>query len=171
MAATRPPTFRRPPVRGLTRLFLLAPRYVYWGPIAELLRWRCVLKLTTIGRRTGQPRTTCVSFMPYDGRYVIFSGWGVTSQWYRNLLAHPEVQVQVGRRRFRAEARPVMEPTRRRELMLRMQEQSRRCGPPRFIRPLLRLTRAFDYDAEIRMAVEHAEELPVVELWPRDSAA
>jgi hypothetical protein len=54
--------------------------------------------------------------------------------------------------------------------MLHMRDRSCRCGPPRFIRPLLALTRVFDYDAEIAKAVEHARELPVIEFTPRGEA-
>lgn len=164
-------TYRRERPPRLMRLFLRLPRYLYTGPIAEIFAWRSILKLTTIGRKSGQPRTTCVSFLPLnqDGEthYVIFSGWGVSSDWYRNLRANPNVSVQVGRKRFAATAEPVQNPARRRELMLKMREHSNVAGPPKLMRPLLRLTRTFDYDNEIRMAVEHAEELPVIELSPR----
>lgn len=166
--ATSEPTFVRQRPGLLLRLGFKVPRYLYRGPLAELLRTRCVLLLTTTGRKSGLPRTTGVSFMPMDDHYVVFSGFGVRSNWYRNLRANPEVIVQVGRRRWRATAQPVLDPARRRDLMLRMQQRSRNCGPPTFIRPLLRLSRTFDYDAEIRMAVEHANELPVIEIVPHD---
>ena len=165
MAGTTP-TFRRQRAGLALRLGFKAPVLLYHGPLAELLRSRCVMLLTTTGRKSGLPRTNGVSFMPLDDRYVIFSGWGTTSNWYRNLRANPEVVAQVGRRRVRATARLVEDPERRLELMLRMRDRSANCGPPQFIRPLLALTRAFDYDAEIAMAVEHARELPVVELIP-----
>gem|GEM_PF-462343 len=163
---THEPTFSRKPPTGVLRFFLkLLPR-LYRGPLAELFRWRCVMLLTTTGRKSGLPRTGGVSFMPLGDRYVIFSGWGVRSNWYQNLRANPEVIIQVGRRRMRATARLVEDPERRRDLMLMMQQRSAHCGPPRFMRPLLRLTRTFDYDAEIRMAVEQAGNLPVIELFP-----
>lgn len=162
----REPTFRREPASGFLRFFLKLPPLLYRGPLAELFRWRCVMLLTTTGRKSGLPRTGGVSFMPLGDRYVIFSGWGVRSNWYQNIRANPEVIIQVGRRRMRATAKPVMDPERRRDLMLMMQQRSAHCGPPRFIRPLLRLTRAFDYDAEIRMAVEQAGSIPVIELHP-----
>jgi hypothetical protein len=60
----------------------------------------------------------------------------------------------------------VLDPDRREELMQRMQVCSKNCGPPQYIRPLMRLTKTFDYENEIRMAVEHARELPVVEFVP-----
>lgn len=163
-------TFRRERPSKVMTLFLRLPRYLYKGPIADLLAWRSVLKLTTTGRKSGQPRSTCVSFLPLiengEKHYIIFSGWGVTSNWYRNLRANPEVTIQIGRQRIDAAAEPVQSPARRRELMQKMQRQSNFAGPPKFLRPLLRLTGMFDYDNEIRMAVEHAEELPIIDLVP-----
>lgn len=170
MAASEPTLVRERP-NPLLRVLFKLPVPLYRGPIAELLKARCVLRLTTIGRRSGQPRTVCVSFMPLDGRYVVFSGFGIHSHWYQNLRANPEVTIQVGRQRLRATAHVVEDPGRRRELMERMRARSRGCGPPTWIRPLLRLTRIFDYDAEIRLATERAEELPVVELVPHDPAS
>ena len=164
------PTFRRKRAGTVLRLGFKAPVLLYRGPVAELLRSRCVMLLTTVGRKSGLPRTNGVSFMPLDGHYVIFAGWGLSSNWYRNLRANPDVMVQVGRRRIRATARLVEDPDRREELMLQMRERSKRCGPPQFIRPLLALTGAFDYNREIAMAVEHARELPVVEIIPNGSA-
>jgi deazaflavin-dependent oxidoreductase (nitroreductase family) len=164
--ASSQPTFTRRRANPVLRTLLKAPALLYRGLIADLLRSRCVMLLTTRGRRTGLPRTTAVSFMPVDGHYVAFSGWGVGSNWYRNVLAHPEVWITVGRRRLRAVARPVEDPRRRRELMLRMQARSSGCGPPRAIRPLLKLTGVFDYDGEINMAVAAGDTLPVVEITP-----
>jgi deazaflavin-dependent oxidoreductase (nitroreductase family) len=145
---------------------LKAPIYLYYGPIADLLRSRCVMLLTTLGRRSGRPRTGGVSFMPLDDHYIVFSGWGVTSNWYRNIQANPEVRIKVGRRQMRATARVVEDPERRRQLMLNMQARSSGCGPPRPLRPLLKLTGVFDYQGEIDMAVTAGGALPVVEIVP-----
>jgi deazaflavin-dependent oxidoreductase (nitroreductase family) len=122
--------------------------------------------LTTQGRRSGRPRTGAVSFMPLGDHLVVFSGWGVGSNWYRNIRANPEVTVTVGRRRKRATARLVEDPERRRELMRQMQARSAGCGPPQPMRPLLKLTHIFDYQAEIDMAVAAGVTLPVVEIFP-----
>lgn len=164
--ASSQPTFTRRRANPVLRALLKAPVLLYRGPIADVLRSRCVMLLTTRGRRSGLPRTTAVSFMPVDGHYVAFSGWGVGSNWYRNVLAHPEVWITVGRRRTRAVARLVEDPQRRRELMLRMQARSSGCGPPRPIRPLLKLSGVFDYDGEIKMAIAAGETLPVIEIFP-----
>jgi len=122
--------------------------------------------LTTQGRRTGRWRTTPVSFMPVGDHFVIFSGWGASSAWYHNLRANSRVHLKVGRRATWATAQLVEDPGRRKELMLLMAQRSGGCGPPRPIRPLLKLTHAFDYDGEIAMAIAAGGDLPVIELFP-----
>jgi deazaflavin-dependent oxidoreductase (nitroreductase family) len=160
------PTFTRARAPLLQRLLLRVPPLVYYGPVAELLRQRCVLKLTTIGRKSGRARTVCVSFMPHGAGFIAFSGWGISSSWYQNVLANPEVEIQVGPRRTRATAKLIAEPEQRRQLMLQMQQQSRRCGPPKPTRGILKALRLFDYEGEIRMAVAQGGDLPVVEITP-----
>jgi deazaflavin-dependent oxidoreductase (nitroreductase family) len=164
--ASSEPAFTRRRANPLLHTFLKVPVWIYHGPIAELLRWRCVMLLETRGRRSGLPRTTAVSFMPVDDHYVVFSGWGTGSNWYRNVRAYSEVWITVGRERTRATARLVEDPERRRQLMLRMQTRSSRCGPPRPVRSMLKLTRIFDYEGEIRMGVRAGSALPVVEITP-----
>src|SRR5436853_5778207 len=102
--ASSEPTFTRRRANPVLRTLLKIPVLLYRGPIADLLRSRCVMLLTTKGRRSGRPRTGPVSFMPVDDHFVVFSGWGVTSNWYQNLRANPEVTITVGRRRMRAVA-------------------------------------------------------------------
>jgi deazaflavin-dependent oxidoreductase (nitroreductase family) len=164
------PTFDRGRPPAWRKLFFKGPIWLYHGPLANLMRSRCVMLLTTTGRSSGLPRTTGISFMPLDGRIVIFSGWGVRSDWYRNLRKHPEVTVQMGARKLRATAVPVTDPARRRELMRRHQARSGRCGPPEPMRTLLRVTGLFDYDADLQLAVEQGDALPVVELIPHSTA-
>jgi len=163
--------FRRTKPGWLLRTVFKLPTLLYHGPAAAFLSSRCVMMLTTTGRKSGLPRTNGVSFMRLDGHYISFSGWGVSSNWYRNVVANPEVTLQVGRKRIRATANPVLDPDRRQDLMQRMQVCSKDCGPPQYIRPLMRLTKTFDYENEIRMAVEHARELPVVEFVPHGDVA
>lgn len=68
------------------------------------------LVLTTVGRRTGVHRRTGL-FFGYDGdRLVLVASGSVPGraelpQWYRNLLATAEAEVQVRADRFRVRAR------------------------------------------------------------------
>jgi deazaflavin-dependent oxidoreductase (nitroreductase family) len=66
-----------------------------------------MLLLTTTGARSGQPRTTPMMYMTDGDRLVVYaSNIGAKSHpaWYRNLVAHPEVRVEVGADRFDAVA-------------------------------------------------------------------
>ncbi len=66
------------------------------------------LLLTTIGRRSGEPRTTPLIYAQDGDRYIVVASRGGAPehpQWYRNLLAQPRVQVQVRTDRFYAQAR------------------------------------------------------------------
>ena len=55
--------------------------------------------LTTTGAKTGTKRTTPLAYLPDGDRIVIFAskaGAPTNPAWYHNLLAHPEVTVEVG---------------------------------------------------------------------------
>lgn len=72
-----------------------------WNGVPTLL-------LTTTGNRSGQPYTTPLIYGEDNGRYIVVASRGGAPehpQWYRNLVAQPEVGVQVRADRFRARAR------------------------------------------------------------------
>lgn len=59
-----------------------------------------VLLLTTRGRRSGEARTTPLTYFEDDGSIVLVASNGGHPRhpnWYRNLAVHPEVQVTRGR--------------------------------------------------------------------------
>jgi deazaflavin-dependent oxidoreductase (nitroreductase family) len=67
-----------------------------------------VLILTTTGRRSGQARSTALIYGRHgDDFLVVASKGGAPSHpaWYENLVADPEVTVQVKGDRFAARAR------------------------------------------------------------------
>jgi deazaflavin-dependent oxidoreductase (nitroreductase family) len=68
------------------------------GEIDGMHRER-ILLLTTTGRRTGWPRTTPMMFHRDGDRVLIIAsnvGAPRHPDWYLNLVAHPEVTVEVG---------------------------------------------------------------------------
>jgi deazaflavin-dependent oxidoreductase (nitroreductase family) len=76
----------------------------------RFLRGAPVLLLTTTGARTGQPRTAPLLYLRDGERLVVVASKGGMSQhplWYRNLLAHPDVEVEVGGTRLAMTARVV----------------------------------------------------------------
>lgn len=59
-----------------------------------------VLLLTTIGRKSGQPRTQPLLYTQADDGYAVIASKGGAAQhplWYSNLQANPHVEVTVGR--------------------------------------------------------------------------
>jgi deazaflavin-dependent oxidoreductase (nitroreductase family) len=79
-----------------------------------------VLLLTTTGARSRKQRTSPMMYLadPDDPRlvYVFASKAGADDNpaWFHNLVAHPEVTVEIGRETRTAVARPVPEPERSR---------------------------------------------------------
>lgn len=73
------------------------------GPFAG----RPLLLLTTIGAKSGQRRTTPIMYVPDGERLLVIAsnaGAPAHPDWYRNLLAHPQVTVEVGTDTFDASA-------------------------------------------------------------------
>jgi len=58
-----------------------------------------ILLLTTTGRRTGQPRTWPLTYLPEGERLIVVASNGGQPNhpaWYLNLRANPQVSVQLG---------------------------------------------------------------------------
>lgn len=65
------------------------------------------LYLTTIGRRSGQPREIEIWFTHDHGRYYLIAEHRWETHWVQNLLAEPRVRVRLGGEEFPARARLV----------------------------------------------------------------
>lgn len=62
--------------------------------------WRgtTVLLLTTVGRKSGERRTTPLIHITDGGRWVVIASKGGTPDdpaWFKNLSANPEIEIQV----------------------------------------------------------------------------
>ena len=69
-----------------------------------------LLLLTTRGLRTGQPRTTPMMFHRDGDRVFVIASANAAPkdpQWYRNLIADPQVQVEVADEAYPALAAPL----------------------------------------------------------------
>src|SRR4029453_2102507 len=87
--------------------------------IKQALERDRTLKITTRGRKTGQPRRTEIWFHNVEGRLYI-TGTPGRRDWYANLLAHPEFTFhlkQSVRADLPARATAVLEKAQRREIM------------------------------------------------------
>ena len=73
------------------------------GPFAG----REMIILHTRGARSGQPRVTPLVYLPQGDRYLIVASMGgapTNPAWYHNLVANPDVTVEVGTEKFDARA-------------------------------------------------------------------
>lgn len=63
---------------------------------SEIMGWN-IIQLTTIGAKSGQPRTRSLAAM-FDGEKIVLIassfGWKHNPAWYYNLKAHPECKVE-----------------------------------------------------------------------------
>ena len=74
----------------------------------RFLRGAPVFLLTTIGRKTGEPRTAPLLYLRDEDRFVVVASKGGMSRhpvWYLNLEANPDVEVELGRERMKMSAR------------------------------------------------------------------
>jgi deazaflavin-dependent oxidoreductase (nitroreductase family) len=77
------------------------------GKVGGLFADTPLLLLTTIGAKSGQPRTTPLAYTTDGNRFIVIAskaGAPTNPDWYHNLLANPIVTVEVGTERFQARA-------------------------------------------------------------------
>ncbi|MCP4418498.1 MAG: nitroreductase family deazaflavin-dependent oxidoreductase [Chloroflexi bacterium] len=100
---------QRKRVTGIGRFFFRAPIFFYRIGLGGLLGKRFLL-LNHNGRKSGLPRQAVLEVVNYDRAkdiYFIAAGFGKKSHWYLNILAQPEVNIQVGWRKMAVTAVPL----------------------------------------------------------------
>ena len=77
------------------------------GRLTGQMEGRTVLILTTIGARTGKPRSVVLGYGRRGDQLVAIAsnnGAPLAPAWYHNLLAHPTATVELGPDRFEVRA-------------------------------------------------------------------
>src|ERR1700730_4310612 len=77
------------------------------GKVGGMWEGRPLLLLTTAGAKSGQRRTNPVMYLRHGDRLIALASKGApptTPDWYHNLLAHPQVTVEVGSEVYEATA-------------------------------------------------------------------
>jgi deazaflavin-dependent oxidoreductase (nitroreductase family) len=77
------------------------------GKVGGFWEGKPLLLLTTTGAKSGQLRTTPTMYLRDGDRLLIFATKGgapTNPAWYHNLLAHPQVTVEVGTETYEATA-------------------------------------------------------------------
>jgi deazaflavin-dependent oxidoreductase (nitroreductase family) len=120
------------------------------GKVGGMFEKMSLVLLNTVGAKSGEPRVSPVAYADLDGhRYVFASKGGADTNpdWYHNLIAHPDVTVEVGGEKYEATAKPLSGAERDRVYS----EQASRL--PQF--------------AEYEEKVKGKRTIPVVELVPK----
>lgn len=71
-----------------------------------------MLTLTTVGRRSGAPRSVQLAYIEKAGDFLVVAsamGQAKHPAWRHNLEANPEVEIQIRGERFEARARVISE--------------------------------------------------------------
>ena len=93
-----------------------------------------ILLLTTTGRVTGRKHVTPLQYEQLDGLFYVASARGSKADWYCNILANPEVTVEIAGKVFSAHAQTITDPVEIADFIeLRLRSR------PRMIKILLRL--------------------------------
>jgi len=74
-----------------------------------------LLLLHHIGARTGKPRINPVMYLKDGDRYIIFASKGganTNPDYYYNLKAHPDIEIEVGDERIEVRAKEITGPER-----------------------------------------------------------
>jgi deazaflavin-dependent oxidoreductase (nitroreductase family) len=78
--------------------------------LPKSMRPKGMIILHHTGRRSGQPRTAGLQQIYQDtdsGQYFVAAAYGPTSDWWPNIVANPQVTIEVGGRLIEAVAAPV----------------------------------------------------------------
>jgi deazaflavin-dependent oxidoreductase (nitroreductase family) len=87
------------------------------GKVGGMFAGRTLLLLHTIGAKTGQERINPVAYFKDGDRLVIIASKGgapTHPDWYHNIVAHPNVTVEVGTELHHGVATVTTEPERTR---------------------------------------------------------
>lgn len=154
------------PTSLVLRRLVRAPVALYRWDLGWLLGYRFIL-LVHIGRRSGLERRTVLEVVHYDPKtseVVVMSGLGRTSDWYRNIQAHPAKEVVIGRRSFAPTHRDLTEDEA--VAAVAAYERRNRIATP-IIRSVLSKLLGWRYDGTDEARRRLVDERPLVMFMPR----
>lgn len=148
------------------KLIFRAPVALYSARGGWLLGHRFLL-LRHRGRRSGRLYRTVLEVVAWraDAREaIVMSGFGVSSQWYKNALAGGATEVQVARLRFIPQVRPLDQEEA--AAVLADYERRNRIAAP-VVRAVLGRLVGFRYDGSDAARLRAVQALPLIAFRPR----
>ncbi len=86
-----------------------------FGPLLGTPATGQMLLLRTVGHKSGQRRQAPVGYALVEGRVVVMAGYGRGTHWFRNAMAHPDVEIALPGAVLAGRAAEITDPARRRE--------------------------------------------------------
>ena len=159
-----PPTLSfLPHPHGLARIGFRLPILLYRVGLGWILGHRFLL-LTHRGRKSGRLRQTVLEVVRYDAahrEYTVVAGFGSNTDWYRNLLAHPAIEIRCAGQRFHPEQR-FLSPSEGADMLAWYEPRH-----PRAMRILVTLLR-YPYDGTPESRLALAKALPMISFRRQD---
>lgn len=149
----------------LLRRLLRLPARLYDRHAGWLLGHR-FLRLTHTGRRSGRRFHTVLEVVgidPTTGEIVVLAGFGTATDWYRNVRARPDVEIEIGRFRFRAVGR-VLDPDEAVAALADYERRNRLVAP--VVRRVLSGLVHWTYDGSAAARQRLVRQLPLVAFRP-----
>lgn len=159
-------TLRAGKPKGLLRALLRMPTWLYRLRLGWMLGGR-FLMIEHIGRKSGQPHRTVLEVVRHDreaGTWVVASGWGTRSDWFRNIRKTPEVVLYTGLRHGPARAIVLPQNVAGQELCDYARRHRAAFGE------LTRMMVGKTVGTDLQSCRELAEVLPVVAFKPQTQA-
>jgi len=114
--------------KSILKIIHFPPRVAYALGLGPLLG-KYVLLLITIGRTSGKKRVTPLQYEEINGRIYLGSALGRKSDWVRNILVNPVVDVQMKSTKFSGKAVVIEDPEQIIDfLMIRFERHPRMIG-------------------------------------------
>ena len=108
-----------PPLRAGFRManrWVTEPIYrLGLGPLLSNPLTGSILVLRTTGRKTGLVREAPLGYAIVDGRIVVVAGYGRDCHWFRNALAHPQVEITLPGAVLAGHAEEITDPEQQRQ--------------------------------------------------------
>jgi deazaflavin-dependent oxidoreductase (nitroreductase family) len=143
--------------RQLNRRFMVPMHHAGFGEWLGTPFGGYILLLRVRGRRSGAMREAPLSYLVAEGSAWVMAGFGSRTDWYRNLLADPAVEVFLPGRRFAATATEETDSATRGRILPRL---ARAAGLPGLMVGVNPWTAA---DEAVLAALDH---VPLIRLDP-----
>ncbi|WP_396931064.1 nitroreductase family deazaflavin-dependent oxidoreductase [Mycolicibacterium sp.] len=147
----------------VTRALSRAPTWLYGRGLGWLLTGR-LMCLTHVGRRSGRHYRTVLEVVGRRGEEIyVVSGFGSSSDWYRNVAANPPVEVINGRHRFTPVCR-TLEPSEAASVIADYERRNRLITP--VVRTGLSKLVGWEYDGTPTARERLVHEVPLLGFRP-----